>query len=169
MIEMKNNGPWLAALALAAAMPVAADDWIEWRSVDRMTGDEYVWVYAYTHPEEPRPSVYAETEGILVIDCEDREVWFRLNDLEGFLIEFLPHGTANWIEIPIQFDNETFQWLSAYTSGERAILSFDLNFDLLSLAEGRRRLLIEVPSNKGDLYFDFNLTGLHEAHRKHCG
>ena len=85
------------------------------------------------------------------------------------MVEFLPHGTARWIEIPIQFDNEPVQGVDAYTSGGRAILSFDKNFHMLSLAEGRRRLLVEVPSVKGPLYFDFGLTGLHEAHREHCG
>ena len=163
---------WLAgaALALAAAMPVAADDWIAWITIDRFTGDEKMFaVYTDADPQEPSPSVYADIVGSLNIHCSDGTAFFRLDDPEGYMVEFLPHGTENWIEIPIQFDNETVERLSAYTSGGRAILSFDKNFDMLSLSEGRSRLLLEVPSVKGPLYFDFVLTGLREAHREHCG
>ncbi len=167
---MKNNGSWLAALALAAAMPVAADDWSAWIVVDRFTGDEEMFaVYTVADPQKPRPSVYAGIVGSLNIHCSGGTAFFRLDDPEGYMVEFLPHGTEDRIEISTRFDNETVQELSAYTSGGRAILSFDRNLDMLSLAEGRRRVLMEVPSVKGSLYFDFSLTGLHEAHRENCG
>ena len=171
---MKNNGPWLAALALAAAMPVAADDWTAWITLDRLTGDEtVVGVYTAARPDEPRPSLYADIEGLLIISCDSGVAYFRLSDSEGSIVEFLPHGTADWIEIPIRFDNETVQELDTYTYGERYLLAFgNTDTDMLSLAEGRRRLRIKVPSDKGFLYFDFGLTGftgLHEAYRETCG
>ena len=172
---MKNNGPWLAAFALAAAMPVAADDWTAWTSLDRLTGDETVaGVYAAARPDKPRPSLYADIEGLLIISCLSGVAYFRLSDSEGSIVEFLPHGTANWIEIPIRFDNETVQELDTYTYGERTLLAigntyWETDTDMLSLAEGRRRLRIRVPSDKGPLYFDFGLIGLHEAHRETCG
>ena len=188
---MKNNGPWIAALALAAAMPVAADAWIAITSHDRMTGEnEVLGVYAQTRPEEPRPSGYGNIYGMLIFDCTEGAVFFQIldefknfeiEDRKSTTVEFLPRGTGDWIEIRARFDNEPVQWLSAYTFGERNALTFvsapELvgfnGFDMLSLAEGRRRLLLEVPSVKGDLYFDFDLEGgddtLHEAYRKHCG
>ena len=167
--EMKNNGSWLAALAMVAAMPVAADDWTAMRLVDRMTDEEKVLgVYALTSPEEPRPSVYADIHGSLMIECRDRYALFQLIDTEGFVVDLLPPGMDH--EIRARFDNETVQELAAYTFGERSLLVFNPDPDMLSLAEGRRRVLIEVPSVKGHyLYFDFSLTGLREAHRETCG
>ncbi len=167
----------VAALALAAAMPVAAGAsthhfWLAFISFDRMTDEEKVLgVYALTSPEEPRPSVYADIHGMLMIHCaEGVNAFFYLVDSEGYPVQFLPHGTEDWIEIRVRFDNETVQELTAYTLvGERTSLVFVSEPYMLSLAEGRSRVLIEVPSVEGSLYFDFILTGLHEAHRKTCG
>ena len=167
---MKNNGPWLAALALAAAMPVAAAEWNAMRDLDRMTGDEKVLgVYALTIAEEPRPSVYDYIYGMLIILCDGAASFQLWSDAADRIIEgFMPPGTEDLIDIRVRFDNETVQELSAYTFG-RTNLVF-VSADMLSLAEGRRRLLIEVPSVEGDLYFDFDLGfTLHAAHRKHCG
>lgn len=149
---MTTNGTWLAgaALATAVAMPVAADDWSAWVQVDRMTGEEEVFgVYTATRLDKPRPSVYADIEGDMIISCDDRTAWFRLSDSEGYLVEFMPHGTEDWLEIPARFDSEKVQELTAYNFGERSLLVFDMDPDMLSLAEGRRRVMMEVPSVKG--------------------
>ena len=190
---MKNNGPWLAALALAAAMPVAADDWIAWRPIDRMTGEEEVFgVYAATRPEEPHPSVYADIEGLLIIECEVRDfviahelyagtvigsAYLRLIDSEGSVVEFmmLP-GPKDWYKIRARFDNETVLELPTFTvytnrrRGRQIRKRTSPMFpNMLLWAEGRHQVRLEVPSVEGDLYFDFSLTGLHEAHRENCG
>ena len=172
--EMNNNGSWLAALtllALAAAMPVAADDWITFTKLDRMTGkEEVVGVYALTSPEEPRPSIFQNAEGQLLIACEDAHTIFTLADPDDhknkMITKFMPHGLEDWIEIRARFDDDPVQQLTAMR-GERSWLGFDMDPYMVTMAESRR-LLLEVPSVAGDLYFDFGLTGLHEAYRETC-
>ena len=165
----KNNGHWLAALALAAAMPVAADDWTAWTHHDRLTDEvKVLGVFTATYPEDPLPkdSGYVSTQGLLSLFCDSRLSVFTMRDSHGVDIEkFMPSG--KFLEIRSRFDNETVQELSAFTDG--TVIGFYPEYDMLSLAEGRRRLRIEVPSIKGDLYFDFGLTGLHEAYRETCG
>ncbi len=168
-----------AAIALATST-CAADAWSAWDWTDRMTGELEVRgaKSAVTRPDGYVPSRYEDIGGQLTIPC-DGHAGFRFVDPEGYvgpLLLWSDEHDIDVFEIRVRFDGEDVTPLTVYTYGRRsAYFLIDPNDNavgLLSLAEGRSRVLIEVPATDDlghfDFYFDFDLAGAHDAHREAC-
>ena len=173
------------AIAVAASTSAASFEhvlaWELWVSEDRMTGEqEILGVKSFTKkPLDSLARPYQDTEGQLLIYCGG-EAGFRFLEpgRPGYLRvgpELLEGDTHSYNVFPIRvrFDDEDVELLTVHTFGKTAAF-FEINpehnkSDLFSLAQDHLKVLLEVPTSEGDIYFLFGLVQLDQVYSKACG
>ena len=171
--EVFTNRLMLAAAAMMLAATSAQAEWQAHQFLDRITGEETLFIQSdFEMPERRMDFPYEDLGGFVRLRCYDSEnstetasFWFAKSGDEG--VEIPLQGYSDYTEVRARLDDEI------------AVLPVRMwKFGILQrgrpseLAEGLRNhdaLLLELPTYfDGRVYFEFDLRGAAELYERHC-
>ena len=171
--EVFTNRRMLAAAAMMLVATSAQAEWQAHQFLDRITGEETLFIQSdFEMPERRMNFPYEDVGGFLRLRCYDSE-----NSTETASFWFAKSGDEG-VEIPLQGYND-YTEIRARLDDHIAVLPVRIwKFGILQrgrpseLAEGLRNhdaLLLELPTYfDGRVYFEFDLRGAAELYERHC-